>query len=101
LALGYEDLSDHDQLREGPLLAVLSGQRRVGDEALAGKSTRNRLDLSTETPGRYKKIHCRQQALDQLLVAVFVEAQQKPVGSLPAIGSGPSATSQSSELRLR
>ena len=82
LALGYEDLSDHDQLREDPLLAVLSGRRRVGDEALAGKSTLNRLELSTEVPSRYKKIHCRQEALDQLLVAVFVEAHQQPPASI-------------------
>jgi len=47
LALGYEDLNDHDQLREDPLLAVLSGKRRVGEQALAGKSTLNRLELST------------------------------------------------------
>jgi hypothetical protein len=45
LALGYEDLTDHDQLREDPLLAVLSGKQRVGEEALAGKSTLNRLEL--------------------------------------------------------
>ena len=74
LALGYEDLSDHDQLREDPLLAVLSGKRRLGEEALAGKSTLNRLELSTETPSRYKKIHCRQQAIDELWTAIFLEA---------------------------
>ena len=82
LALGYEDLSDHDQLREDPLLAVLSGKRRVGEQALAGKSTLNRLELSTETPSRYKKIHCRQEALDELLVAVFVEAHQQAPESI-------------------
>jgi len=82
LALGYEDLSDHDQLREDPLLALLSGKRRVGQEALAGKSTLNRLELSTETPSRYKKIHCRQEALDELLAAVFVEAHQQAPDSI-------------------
>ncbi len=35
LALGYEDLSDHDQLREDPLLAVLSGKPRVGEDPRA------------------------------------------------------------------
>jgi DDE family transposase len=79
LALGYEDLSDHDQLREDP---VLSGKRRVGEEALAGKSTLNRWELSTETPSRYKKIHCRQEALDDLLVTIFIEAHQKPPESI-------------------
>src|SRR3974390_1056319 len=42
LALGYEDLNDHQQLRRDPLLAVLSGKRNL-DEELAGKSTLNRL----------------------------------------------------------
>jgi len=74
LALGYEDLSDHDQLREDPLLAVLSGKRRVGEEPLAGKSTLNRLELGGERPSRYKKIRYRQEAIDELLVQVFVEA---------------------------
>jgi Transposase DDE domain group 1 len=74
LALGYEDLSDHDQLRQDPLLAVLSGKARVGEEALAGKSTLNRLELSTEQPDRYKKIDCRTEAIDELLVSVFLEA---------------------------
>jgi hypothetical protein len=50
LALGYEDLSDHDQLREDPLLAVLSGKHRVGEEPLAGKSTLKRLELGGEAP---------------------------------------------------
>ena len=56
LALGYEDLNDHDQLREDPLLAVLSGKQRIGEEPLAGKSTLNRLELGGEEPSRYKKI---------------------------------------------
>ena len=78
LALGYEDLSDHDQLREDPLLAVLSGKRRVGEAALAGKSTLNRLELSTETPSRYKKIHCRQPDIDRLWTEIFMEAHNTP-----------------------
>ena len=78
LALGYEDLIDHDQLRHDPLLAVLSGKRAAGEEALAGKSTFNRLELSVEQPSRYKKIHCRQPAVDQLLVDVFLEAHAQP-----------------------
>ena len=78
LALGYEDLNDHDQLREDPLLAVLSGKKQLGEEPLAGKSTLNRLELSAEQPTRYKKIHCRQQAFDELLVDVFVEAHVQP-----------------------
>jgi Transposase DDE domain group 1 len=74
LALGYEDLSDHDQLREDPLLAVLSGKAQPGEEPLAGKSTLNRLELGGETPSRYKKIHYHPEALDELLLQVFLEA---------------------------
>ncbi len=76
MALGYEDLSDHDELRRDPLLALLSGKKRVGEEELAGKSTLNRLELSTDSPDRYKKIRYRQEAIDELLTAVFVEAHE-------------------------
>lgn len=78
LALGYEDLNDHDQLRGDPLLAVLSGKRQVGEETLAGKSTLNRLELSTGQPSRCKKVHCRTEAVDELLTTVFVEAHEAP-----------------------
>jgi hypothetical protein len=78
LALGYEDLNDHEQLREDPLLGVLSGKPGQGEAALAGKSTLNRLELSTGQPDRYKKIHVRQEAIDRLLVDVFVEAHDAP-----------------------
>ena len=74
LALGYEDLTDHDQLREDPLLAVLSGKQRVGEEPLAGKSTLNRLELGGQVPSRYKKIHYREEAIDELLTKVLLEA---------------------------
>jgi hypothetical protein len=76
LALGYEDLSDHDELRNDPLLAVVSGKPEVGQEPLAGKSTLNRLELSTEKADRYKKIECQSEALDALLVQVFLEAHE-------------------------
>jgi len=82
LALGYEDISDHEQLREDPLLAVLSGSQRVGEQPLAGKSTLNRLELGGETPSRYKKIHYRQEAIDELLVQVFLEAHPAAPGEI-------------------
>jgi hypothetical protein len=78
LALGYEDLNDHDQLREDPLLAVLSGKKQAGQAPLAGKSTLNRLELSGELPSRYKKVHCRQEAVDKLLVDLYLEAHDAP-----------------------
>jgi hypothetical protein len=91
LALGYEDLNDHDQLRADPLLAVLIGKaepkgtdrRREQDQgkAGAGKSTLNPLELTPEkadAKARYKKIVYRQQALDELLTDLFLEAQAEP-----------------------
>ena len=58
LALGYEDLNDHEQLRQDPLLAVLAGKKDLG-EPLAGKSTLNRLELTpvgSPVAERYHKI---------------------------------------------
>jgi len=72
LALGYEDVNDHDELRHDPLLAVLSGKRAL-DEPLAGKSTLNRLEL----PGgskRYHKIDFSSEKTDALLCDLFVES---------------------------
>lgn len=77
LALGYEDLNDHEQLRRDPLLRVMAGKREVEDSPLAGKSTLNRLELSDGTPSRYKKITYWKAALDALLVNVFVEAHER------------------------
>lgn len=80
LALGYEDLNDHEELRRDPLLALLAGKREL-EEPLAGKSTLNRLEL---TPAgeprhqRYHKIVYSSEALDALLVEIFLEAQAKP-----------------------
>ena len=62
LALGYEDLCDHEQLRPDPLLALLSGRRKL-DEPLAGKSTLNRLELGGRS-GRYHKISYSAETLD-------------------------------------
>ena len=59
IALGYEDLIDHDELRHDPVLAVLAGKleaRRSDCAPLAGKSTLNRLELSRPEPTRYHKI---------------------------------------------
>ena len=59
IALGYEDLIDHDELRHDPVLAVLAGKlaaRREDCAPLAGKSTLNRLELSRSEPTRYHKV---------------------------------------------
>src|SRR5829696_3365846 len=55
LALGYEDLNDHEQLRKDPLFGVLARREEL-DRPLAGKSTLNRLELGNGQPDRYKKI---------------------------------------------
>jgi len=73
LAMGYEDLNDHDRLRHDPLLGAVSGKADK-QKFLAGKSTLNRLELSTEQATRYKKIFCDTPAIDRLLVDVFLEA---------------------------
>ncbi len=77
LALGYEDLNDHEELRGDPLLAVLVEKSDPSPEALAGKSTLNRLELTRETASRkerYKKIVLDHGDVDRLLVQVFLEA---------------------------
>jgi hypothetical protein len=74
LALGYEDLNDHEQLRHDPLLGVLVGKAEPGKEPLAGKSTLNRMELGDGTPDRYKKITFWRDAIDDLLVDIFLEA---------------------------
>jgi len=76
LALGYEDLNDHEQLRTDPLFGVLAGRSEL-DQPLAGKSTLNRLELGTGTPDRYKKITFWKDSVDELLVSIFLEAHQE------------------------
>jgi hypothetical protein len=91
LALGYEDLNDHDALRHDSLLALLSdkqdvsGKRRKRDQdkgcALAGKSTLNRLELTpphADAASRYKKIVADIEGMDDLLVDLFLEAHDNP-----------------------
>jgi hypothetical protein len=80
LALGYEDLNDHEELRHDPLLAVLAGKREM-TEPLAGKSTLNRLELTPvgcPLVERYHKITYSAEAIDELLVEIFLEAYRRP-----------------------
>jgi hypothetical protein len=77
LALGYEDLNDHEQLRQDPMLGVLAGKKDL-EEPLAGKSTLNRLELTpagSPDAERYNKISYSAEALDTLLVDLFLEAR--------------------------
>lgn len=91
LALGYEDLNDHDALRSDSLLAMLvgkadlTGAQRIRDQdkgfPLASSSTLNRLELSapeTAAQDRYKRIAGDTEAMDRLLVDVFLESHERP-----------------------
>lgn len=91
LALGYEDLNDHDDLRHDPLLAVLAGKedplghnrRRCEDrgKALAGKSTLNRLELTpvrASAKSRYKKITLDRTAVKNLFTDVLLQSHETP-----------------------
>ncbi|HEY1873102.1 MAG TPA: IS1380 family transposase [Steroidobacteraceae bacterium] len=82
LALGYEDLNDHDELRRDPTFAVLAGKLapvlRTDCEALAGKSTLNRLEHTPKRNGaKYHKIDCDGARVDALLVELFLEAHER------------------------
>jgi len=82
LALGYEDLNDHDELRKDPVFAVLAGKLtpslRSDCEAVAGKSTLNRLEHTPKRHGaKYHKIDCANQEVDALFVDLFLEAHEK------------------------
>ena len=81
IALGYEDLNDHDELRHEPLMAVLAGKleaRREDCAPVAGKSTLNRLELSRETPTKYRKIAHEPAAIEALFVDLLLEAHDRP-----------------------
>jgi len=80
IALGYEDLNDHDELRHDPMMAVLAGKlaaRREDCAPVAGKSTLNRLELSKLQPTRYHKISHNPMAIRDLLVDLFLEAHER------------------------
>ena len=79
IALGYEDLNDHDTLRADPVMAVLAGKlaARWSDCApLAGKSRLNRLELSRTEPSRYHKISHDPDAIKALFVDLFLDAHK-------------------------
>jgi len=76
LALGYEDLNDHEQLRKDPVFGILAGKEDL-NEPLAGKSTLNRMELGTGINDRYKKITFWKEGVDELLVNVFLESHDE------------------------
>ena len=81
IALGYDDLNDHDDLRRDPLLALLSGKleaRRKGCAPLAGKSTLSRLEHAPAggKPSRYARIDHDPEKLQDVLVESFIDSWQ-------------------------
>src|ERR1700755_1742702 len=80
IALGYEDLNDHDQLRHDPVMAVLANKltaSRADCAPLAGKSTLNRLELSKAGPTRYNKIAADTHAIERLFIDLFLGAHRR------------------------
>jgi hypothetical protein len=81
IALGYEDLVDHDDLRRDPALGAALGRieaRRPGLAPLAGKSTLNRLEHAPTGPDRYRRIGHDPAAIEALFVDLFLDAHEKP-----------------------
>ena len=82
IALGYEDVNDHDELRHDPVMAVLGGRleaRHARCAPLAGMSTLNRLEHAPQgAPGRYHKIAHDRDAIEALFVDLFLEANARP-----------------------
>ncbi len=86
IALGYEDLSDHDSLGADPVLAMLVGKRDIaggdcGGRALASSATLGRLERSRPADAavdRYRRISADLQAMDDLLLQLFLEAHRRP-----------------------
>jgi hypothetical protein len=81
IAVGYEDVNDHDDLRHDPVLAVLAGKlaaKRADCAPLAGKSTLNRLELSQPAATRYHKVSHDPALIEKLFVDVFLEAHRRP-----------------------
>ncbi len=81
IALGYEDLNDHEQLRHDPVWGALLGKlqaRRSDCAALAGKSTLNRLELhAREGIDQYHKIRPNSAGIEGLFVQLFLEAHRE------------------------
>jgi hypothetical protein len=81
IALGYEDLNDHDELRHDPVMAVLAGKlvaRRRGCAPVAGKSTLNRLELGRPQATRYHKISYEAAGIEAFFVDLFLESFEEP-----------------------
>ena len=80
IALGYEDLLDHDELRHDPVLGTVLGRleaRRRDCAPLAGKSTLNRLEHAPVGAHRYRRIGHDAGAIEALFVDLFLDAHER------------------------
>ena len=88
IALGYEDLNDHGELRCDAVLSLqvcksdVTSEKRIRERgyALASASTLNRMELGGPDEAahdRYKRIVARPEAFDELLVELFVESHSR------------------------
>jgi hypothetical protein len=85
IALGYDDLNDHNELRHDPVLAVLAGKltaKRAGCAPLAGKSTLNRPELSRPEPTSYHKVNHDPVPIERLFVDMCLDARRRPPGQI-------------------
>jgi len=81
IALGYEDVNDHEHLRLDPLLAALAGKSDPKDKPLAAPATIHRLELShpeLAEGDRYCRISLEPEAADDLLIDLFLETHDEP-----------------------
>ena len=97
IALGYEDLNDHDELRHDPVLGLLSGKleaRRSDCAVLAGKSTLNRLEHAPEgAEDRYHKFIVDGEAMKALFINLFFRARKRLPAASSSISTPPTIRS--------
>ncbi|KFE64397.1 IS1380 family transposase [Hyalangium minutum] len=82
LACGYEDLVDHETLRNDPLLAAVVGKAEPQKQPLASPSTLNRLELTpadATAQARYRKVVYDGQAIENFFVEAFLDAHREPL----------------------
>jgi len=83
IALGYEDINDHDSLRNDPAIKLLSSSCHTSKDktpaALAGKSTLNRLEHSREAGNpRYHQMVPNLKKLSNLFTDIFLDSHDTP-----------------------
>ena len=99
IALGHEDLNDHDQLRDDPVMATLTARRHRGCAPLAGESTLNRLELSRAEPTRYHKLARNLSTADEFAPEVAIDISPLRYGQSRPYPRGGSMSARSGKSR--